>query len=146
MSTHQHILCVTDFSQYSDRACAKAVELAEVEGARLTLLHVIEHFPGKRSNEVIVPENRDPKSFREEQAKSALGEQAARLHCKDAQLAVSISDHSAAHAISHYAAKSDVDLIVVGSHEHRGIERLLGDKADEIRKHAKCEVRVVPSN
>jgi universal stress protein A len=146
MSTHQHILCVTDFSQDSDRACATAVELAELEGARLTLLHVIEHFPVNRSNDVIVPENRDPKSFREEQAKEALEAQAVRLNYSDAQLAVSVSSHSAAHEISRYAAENSVDLVVVGSHEHQGIEQLLSDTADAIRKHAKCEVRVVPSS
>ena len=45
MKNYRHILCGTDFSPASDDACIPAMELARGSGAKLTLLHVIDHFP-----------------------------------------------------------------------------------------------------
>jgi nucleotide-binding universal stress UspA family protein len=42
------------------------------------------------------------------------------------------------------AAKWDADLVVVGSHGHRGIESLLlGSVAESVARHAKCSVEIV---
>ena len=79
MNQFKNILCATDFSADSDRAVARALELAKQSGAKLTLLHVVEHFPIDRSNELIAPEDVDPAEFRRQKAEEALKAEAQRL-------------------------------------------------------------------
>ncbi len=143
MKSNRHILCATDFSSYSDRACAHALALAQETGAKLTLLHVVEHFPEDRSNEQIAPEDEGPKAFRERKAQAALEQQAARTDCPEAQREVAFSAHSAAHEIIHHASADDIDLIVISSHGHKGITALFGTTAKSVQQHAACEVIVV---
>ncbi len=143
MKPYRHILCATDFSPYCDRACIHAAKLAKESGAKLTLLHVVDHFAVDRSNEVIAPEDVDPKVFREQKARAELEAQTARTDCPEAKREVSVSTHAAAHEIVRYAGTSGVDLIVVASHGHKGIIARLGSTAKAVQHHAPGEVIVV---
>jgi len=145
MKPYRHILCATDFSPFCDRACIRAAELAQEAGAKLTLLHVVDHFPVDRSNDEIAPEDMDPKEFREHKARAKLEKQAAHAECPGAQQAVAFSDHAAAHEVVHYAGTNEVDLIVVASHGHKGVWAELGSTAKAVQQHASCEVEVVPA-
>ncbi len=145
MKPYRYILCATDFSPYCDRACVHAAKLAKESGAKLTLLHVVDHFAVDRSNDEIAPEDVDPKVFREQKARVALEEQTSRLDCPEAEREVAFSTHSAAHEIVRYAGASGVDLIVVASHGHKGITTRLGSTAKAVQYHAACEVSVVPA-
>ena len=146
MSGYKHILCPTDFSACSDEACAQALDMAEEAGAKLTLLHVVGHFPVDRSDEVIAPENEDPMAYHEEKALASLKEQAARTGCQDADLVVTFSTHSNAYGIISYAATTDVDLIVMATHEQDWVNSIFGDTTSYVQRKAGCEVLVVPSS
>ena len=145
MNSYRIILCATDFSPFSDRACVRATKLATESGATLTLLHVVDHFPVDRSNAEIAPEDVDPKLFRERKAREELEAQTVRTGCTEAQREVVFSTHAAAHEIVRYADANGADLIVVGSHGHKGIGELLGSTAKAVHRHAACEVIVVPA-
>ena len=144
MKSYRHILCGTDFSAASDDACVRALELARRSGAKLTLLHVVDHFPEDRSNEEIAPEDVDPKHFHEERSRTGLHEQAARIGYPEANQETRFTTHSAAYEITHYAAAHDVDLIVVWSHATSAITELLGTTSSGIERHAGCEVLALP--
>lgn len=146
MSVYQHILCPTDFTACSDEACAQALEMASESGAKLTLLHVVGHFPVDRSDKDIAPENEDPMAYRQKMALVSLQEQAARIGCHDAELVVSFSTHSNAYGIISYAATTDVDLIVMATHEQDWVNSIFGDTASYVERKAGCEVLVVPSS
>jgi universal stress protein A len=145
MKFYRNILCATDFSPFSDRACVHAANLAKEAGATLTLIHVVDHFPVDRSNEEIAPEDVDPKAFREQKAREELESQTIRTGCPEAGREVAFSTHPAEHEIVRYAGANGVDLIVVASHGHKGITALLGSTAKAVRQHAACEVIVVPA-
>ena len=145
MKPYRHILCATDFSPSCDRASSRAAKLAREAGSKLTLLHVVDHFPVDRSNDEIAPEDMDPKEFREHKARARLEEQAARAEFPGAMQAVAFSDHAAAHEIVHYADSNEVDLIVVASHGHKGIMAEFGSTARAVQQHATCKVEVVPA-
>ena len=145
MKSYRHILCATDFSPYCDRACVHAAKLAKGSGAKLTLLHVVDHFAVDRSNEEIAPEDVDPKVFRERKARTDLETQTGRTDCPEANREVSFSTRAAAHEIVRYAGANGVDLIVVASHGHKGIIANLGSTAKAVQHHAPCEVDIVPA-
>lgn len=67
------------------------------------MLHVVEHFPEDRSNEEIAPEDADPKTYREERAKTLLMEIAQDLGNDNAVQAVRFTTQSAKHKIVSYA-------------------------------------------
>ncbi len=144
MRSYRHILCGTDFSADSDDACMRAKELAKGSGARLTLLHVVDHFPEDRSNEEIAPEDVDPKKFHEDRSRIGLRDQARRIGHPEAGQEVRFTTHSAAYEITHFAQANDVDLIVVGSHAHSAIAELLGTTSAAVERRAACEVLVLP--
>ena len=145
MSAYRHIVCATDFSQPADRAAAKSAELAHHYGAALTLLHVVDHFPEDRSNQVIAPEDQDPAAFRREQAMADLAKVASAVDSPDARLEVRFSTHGARHVILEFAAEHKADLIVVGKHGPHGVMGMLGSTSHGLVNLAECDVLVVRS-
>lgn len=143
MEGYRHILCATDFSQTSDRAARRAAYLARRDGASLTLLCVIEFFPEDRSVEQVAPEDRDPEQYRRDRARELLAQQAERIGIGEADQEVAESSRSAGYEIPRIAAGRHVDLIVLGSHGHRGLATLLGGTADKVLHGAHCDVLVV---
>ena len=144
MKTYRHILCGTDFSAASDDACVRALELARGSGAKLTLLHVVDHFPEDRSNEEIAPEDVDPKQFHQERSRAGLHDQALRIGYPEANQETRFTTQKTAYEIAHYAAAHDVDLIIIGSHAHSAIAGLLGTTSSGVERRAGCEVLVLP--
>lgn len=145
MKSYRHILCATDFSKFCDNTCVHAAKLAKESGAKLTLLHVVDHFPVDSSNEEIAPEDVDPKVYREQKAREKLEAQTAYADCPEAEREVVFSTHAAANEIVRYAGANGVDLILVASHGHKGITEKFGSTAASVKHHAACEVIVVPA-
>lgn len=146
MEAYKNILCGTDFSKQSEPAVERAVELAKRFGAKLTLLHVVEYFPEDRSNEMIAPEDVDPKAYREEQSDKLLTELVQKFDCKDARHEVVFSTHSAGREIVRYAGEQQVDLVIVGSHGYHGITVILGSTAITVIHSAPCDVLAIRSS
>lgn len=143
MRLYERIVCAVDFSQHSEVACSRAIELAKYFGGQLTLLHVVENFPEDRSNDIIAPEDIDPARYRENHARKELSELARRLQNKDAIHQVLFSLYSAWHEIVHFAEENKMDLIVIGSHGSYGIAALIGSTANGVVNHATCDVLTV---
>jgi universal stress protein A len=143
MHVYQHILCAVDFSSLSEAACQRALALAEQSGARLTFLHVVEYFPGERSNQLIPPEDVDPAAYEAIEERARLAELAARLACEAAHQQVLISPHSAWREIVRFAGATGTDLIVLGSHGFHGVATLLGSSANALANRAPCDVLTV---
>lgn len=143
MKAYQNILCATDFSDYCKAAAERAAELAQHYGAQLTLLHVVEYFPEDRSNDRIAPENIAATEYREEQARNSLAALVLHLGRNDVEQEVLFTTHSARHEILRFAEKRKVDLIVVASHGHHGINTILGSTANGVIHSANCDVLTV---
>jgi universal stress protein A len=142
MGQFKNILCATDFSADSDRAVARALELAAESGAKLTLLHVIEHFPVDRSGELIAPEDVDPAVFRRQKAEEALQAEAERIGHPELRWEVVTCLGGAGREIVDYAKVANCDLIVVGSSSHKG-KPSFWSVPGCVQRHASMPVEVV---
>jgi len=143
LSSIQHILVPTDFSTCSNRALDLGLEFARLLNARLTLLHVVP-LPvfagagaGMGEGIVIYTEQM------EEEARQMLAGYTQRVN--DAGVACeTIVDHASPfQCILDHAEASQVDLIVMGTHGHTGLQHmLLGSVAEKVVRLAKCPVMV----
>lgn len=142
MKDYQRILVCTDFSAASMAAAQRGADLAQRYGAKMILLHVIEHFPEDMPNDPIVPENLDPASYHRNRARRKLEQLAAELGRKDAPQEIIISTDSARHEIRCLADKEQIDLIILGSHGG-GMLTAFGSTTMGVTYDIPCDVMVV---
>ncbi len=143
MSEYRHILAAVDCSPAGTAAVRRAEWLATASGARLSLLHVIGHFPEDFPNDWIPPEDADPSTWLQARAREVLDFLCAETSAVEAERHVRLSRGSAAREITEFAADNAVDLIVVGSHGKRGLAALLGSVSEHVLRQATCDVLVV---
>ena len=132
------VLCPVDFSPCSNVAFEHAVDLARGAGAALVLAHVSAPPPtyisGYAGYGALPPYQPEPDPRLEEMKVADETVRVDRVHL------VGIEGE----AIVKYAAETDCDLIVLGTHGYGGFTRfLLGSVADYVLRHAKCAVVVV---
>ena len=132
----KNILFAQDFSSGSDQALPYALDLADRTGAALHLVYadVLHGEPfdaGKES-----PAQR-------EQIRELLEKNAADMPEQRVVRKV-LRDVAVPRALLRYAEEQAVDLIVMGTHGRRGIERVVaGSVAEEVVRHAACPVLTV---
>ncbi len=143
LQPYAHILLATDFSPHAGRAAERALELAHRYNARLSLVHVVEYFYlyGDFIDGGVVDEFELEQQVREA-ARRQLDRLAAELKITDPGH-IHLLTGPPKHTLLDFAATHDVDLIVLGSHGRRGVERLLGSVAAGIVNAAPCDVLTV---
>lgn len=144
--TTNKIVCPVDFSEGSEHALDKAVELARALGAQLELVHVYQ-------NPVLVlPDSAavamDPALITQlsGQSKKLLEDALLRLRAKAPELQVNahLLQGSAADGIVEFAEQAGATMIVVGTHGRRGFQRfLLGSVAERVVRIAHIPVLTV---
>ncbi len=142
MTNYHHVLLTTDFSDASRDAARKGLQEARLHGARVSLVHVIEHFPADMPTQWVAPEDVDPATYYRGRAAKALAQLAADLGCHEAAQEVIVSAGSAGHAIDAYARENDVDLIVAGI-QGGWVVGMLGSTAMAIVRQAPCDALLV---
>jgi nucleotide-binding universal stress UspA family protein len=171
---YTHILAATDFSALANHAVHAAFDEATRHNARVTLLHVLYHKPdtrvfflggdpearaGLRDALIAFPAGYDeytgtslpmpsaplPTSVRrdyDEEALDQLRDLVPATFTGPWNAAVASGDP--AQAIVQVAQVHDVDLIVMGSHGHTGLHRLvLGSVSEKVVRHASCAVLTI---
>jgi len=138
----RRILVPLDFSLTSLRALKMAVPLAKQCGARLLLLNVIEPNPyatGMEGAVLVMPEVTVARNARKQ-----LPQVARRFVPKSVRVTSLVAHGRAADVIVETAEEKGADLIVLSTHGHTGLDRLLmGSTAEHVVRSAKCPVFVV---
>jgi universal stress protein A len=128
----------------SQSGCSKrAVELAQLYNAKLTLIHVVEYFPEDRSNIQIASEDADPMHFREQEALEAMHRLVQQIGSDEVEKIITFSSHSARYEIIRYTEEHKMNLIVIASHGHHGITSILGSISNGVVHNSPCDVLVV---
>ncbi len=141
---YRHILVAIDFSRFSQAALKRAVELGRHYDAKLSLIHALEPivFATGDTDGVIVPYDYvEQEHLLFEAAKKRLDKLAGSLDYPNASHEVIWGAPKS--AILSYAEAQSVDLIVAGSHGHRGLARLMGSTTSALVHSARCDVTVV---
>jgi universal stress protein A len=137
----QRILAPTDFSELSKQGLTSALELAEVFGAKLLLLHVVE--PPPYPVEGIVPSHLGATLLDdlERQATNELAQALSETQTSGAEVARRVVTGVPYRKIVDVAEEEQSDLIVMTTHGRTGLGHLvMGSVAEKIVRTAPCPV------
>lgn len=142
MLDYTHVLIATDLAPNSIEIGKKAKRLAERCGAKLSIIHVIEHSPMVYgSGEFAIPLDLDLEDTLEKQAKEDLAKQAEALAIEPDNQWVIVGSRK--EEIVNLAEQTSVDLVTVGAHDKHGLALLLGSTADSILHALPCDVLAI---
>ena len=137
----ERILFATDFSEGSDHALPYAVDMAKQYGARLYFVHVI--YDVAKTAGWYVPHVSIDEIYRdmEQSARSELEKIFIDEMRGFKNIEYKVLKGIPYEEISKLAAEQKVDLIVLGTHGRRGIDRMLfGSTAEQVVRNAPCPV------
>ncbi|SDO61273.1 Nucleotide-binding universal stress protein, UspA family [Lutimaribacter pacificus] len=133
---YSNILVPISFDE--DRNAKGAIEVAQMlgsEGAKITLLHVMEEIPGYAISYM-------PTDYIAESRKAVQSELEAQAAALPNAQGVVVEGHSG-RTILDWAEDHGVDCIVVASHRPGMQDLLLGSTAHQVVRHATCAVHVL---
>jgi len=134
------VLVATDGSEHSMKAVARALELAEKQGAQVTLMSVA--YYGADYLEEMPPNIREKL---EDEAKGALKKAKALFDAKNMPVeTVLVTGLVPANLIIQKAQEGKFDRIILGSTGMSALDKvLMGSTAAKVVAHAPCEVTIV---
>jgi nucleotide-binding universal stress UspA family protein len=143
----RHLLVATDFSPLADAALDRAVAIAKVHGARLTLAYaesvVDSSATGESGESAATTELAGLAVAMKEHERKELGARLDRIRGEGIEVDSAVRDGSPDEAITELAKSIGANLIVIGTHGRSGLGRLLlGSVAELIVRRATCDVLV----
>jgi len=137
------IVALTDFSSTADNAIHYAAALAQKTGAALTLIHVYQIPVTMNDMPVLLISAEELKNNVEERLQKTKEELSAQFSSINIQTVSLIGD--VADEVKDWTKEHNTDLIVTGTHESSGAERmLLGSTAAAVVRHLDLPVIAVP--
>lgn len=139
---YRHLLASIDFSQVSAVVVARALNLANLYKARLDIVTVLEDLPlfpepyGDFATQIIDSEQWDLLRKMTEARLSDF----AKEHNVPEEVSLKVLSGTPKVEIAHYAKEQEIDLIVIGSHGHKGVLAILGSTADGVAHRVDCDL------
>ena len=135
------IMWATDGTPNADHALPYAKALAQQNGARLVIAHVVERYAGHRVGGMAI--HADAPEV-EEKLKKLVGELSDDGFSTDLKIESHVGPQPA-HQVADLARDTGADLIVVGTRGHGAVKGLvLGSVTQRLLQVAPCPVLVVP--
>lgn len=138
---YEHILVAVDLTEECDPVIKRGRELALSNGAKLSLVHIVEPMAMAFGGDVPMDLSQlQQQQF--DQAKEKL--ETLKLKYPDVKTGDSHLTYGQPRQEIHQLAKEHhCDLIVVGSHGRHGLSLLLGSTANDVLHGAPCDVLAV---
>ena len=140
MKGYKHILVGLDLSPESKDVSAKALELKEALGAKLSCVHVIEPLSLAYGGDIPMDVSTIQEQIQETAAKHMSEFSNSLEIAEEDQHLIFGRPESEIHSL---AKELKVDLIVVGSHGKHGLSLLLGSTANGVLQGSPCDVLAV---
>jgi nucleotide-binding universal stress UspA family protein len=144
MAAWKKLCCALDFSETSHAAMREATELARRFGAELELLHVHPLPPAAGLDVSVPPPDLLEVASPELETTMAKWQEEAERASGRAVHSTVLPAAAAADEILRFVREHGHDLLVVGTHGRRGVQRLLlGSVAERVVREAPCAVLVI---
>ena len=141
------ILLALDGSKFSEAATNIVITQIKAKDTKVHLLHVVDPFPARLAGNKGSQETPDFVAARLEQrdyAKELLSRATEKLRSAGFEVTSAVEEGDARDAILNHAERWRADLIVVGSHGRKGLDRfLIGSVSEAVARHARCSVEIV---
>lgn len=150
----KRIIAALDLQSQTELVVNKAIEMADQFQAELHLIHVIAPMgtyvatnivdPLAGIETAILPNELDLMDTHKNIAEEQLGKIEANLAPR--QLTVKVLTGAIEDEVVNYAREVSADLIVIGTHQHSGLSRLLnGETSVRILHEARIPILVIPT-
>lgn len=141
MALYRKLLLAIDFASHTEALCRHAAEFAEIHGASLSIIHVVEPVVTDSAFDTLPPLPVDFDDLLVQQARTRLEQIRQRYVVAEENVFLEIGVTK--REILRVAQEQEIDLILVGSHGRHGVELLLGSTANAVLHHARCDVLAV---
>ena len=141
MSSYKNILVAVDLSKYAPMVLDKARALAKIDGAKLSLVHVMEPIAVGYAVEVTSVDIEGLHAEATRHARNSLIEMGANIGIPESRVHNVLG--SPAREIRELARAIEADLIVMGGHGKHGWELLFGSTSSEVSHGVGCDLLIV---
>lgn len=141
MRSYSHLLVAVDLGTGCDALIERSSQLAKLCDAELSLAHVVEYLPAEPAGEAMLPPSQELEPELIKGAEKQLAEFAARADAADASQHITVGNIPT--ELARLAKDLDVDLLVAGAHEKRGIFFFSGGTERALLKRAHCDVLTI---
>jgi len=146
---HKRILLPTDGSENAIRAGEYAISLADLSGADIIVLNVIDTYyleaiPQQDVRESVDEELRASVKKAIERFEAKIEENKCNGTCQNVNFKILIKEGKPADVILKTIEEENIDQVIIGKSGKHGLERfLLGKTTDKVVKQAKVPVNVI---
>ena len=140
------ILLAIDDSKFSEAAIEAVIRQATPQETEVKVLHVIEPIPIYPNGQAwgYGPEASQVLKEQRKEAEELVARAGQTLREKNFKVMTAIEEGNPKEVIIDSAAEWHADLIVVGSHGRKGLDRFfMGSVSDAVARHAHCSVQIV---
>lgn len=140
------ILLAIDDSKFSEAAAERVIEQARPHGTEVRILHVVESPALLVARELggYEPALENALQSQKQHAETLVAEAAELLRARGLNVTAALEMGDAKSKILDVAEEWHADLIVLGSHGRKGLNRfLMGGVCDAVARHACCSVEIV---
>jgi nucleotide-binding universal stress UspA family protein len=141
------ILIAMDDSKFSEAAASAVLTGMKPQGTAVKLLHVLDPWPAalaETMGDKVSPDFSAARQKLREEANRLLSRIAEKFSFAGFEVSSALEEGDAREVILHHAERWPADLIVLGSHGRRGLDRLLiGSVSEAVAHHAHCSVEIV---
>lgn len=127
-----------DYTDEAKQVVNRAREIADLYGATLSLVHIVEPLMVDAGYDIFMDISPDLEDNRKQAARKTLEKMQNEFGLGDTELIV--EEGPVKSEILRIAKENDIDLIVIGSHGRHGISLLLGSTANAVLHGAPCDV------
>jgi nucleotide-binding universal stress UspA family protein len=140
MKAINHIVVPVDLEEHTEKLLEYAAYIAAKLAARLSIIHVVEPFPTTGDMELGMS---TIKEYTENRIKHA-GEFMEKLAAAYPESTTTVLHGIVVDEIVKFARYKESDIIIIGTHGTKGIEKLLlGSVAERVVKNAHCPTLVM---
>ncbi len=141
MLKYRHVLVAVDLSPITEQVVERGRQVADESNALLSMVHVMEHSPVAYGGEFSIPIDVNLERTLENEVRQEMERIGNKYKIPLEHQYVETG--SVKLAVTNLAETLHVDLIIVGTHGHHGLDLLLGSRANAILHRAQCDVLVV---